>query len=142
MKNIDLYRNYLAQTAIFSALDRAGSGVSVGDFSVGPGRIPIGWSEQLIEEALSKYSVIPWLEARLLIGFSLTTSAISMFAEGWNIDSPDSRAAAYRSIMRELPGDKVTLTDDDGSRFIAGMLHGQTYCIRVGVLPGKVGVTR
>ena len=133
MQTIDLYRNYLAQTAILNALDRTGLKVSASQFTICPGRgIGSGFTVERVESAVEATRVIDWLSGRKVIGFGHTDCSIKIFADGWNVRTPSESGKALQELRAELPGPTCILTDTDGERSAAGIIHGQTYVIVVG----------
>lgn len=136
METIDLYRSYLAQTAILNAVGRAGGGLSGAPLSISPGRgFEYGFTAETSEAAIVSARKMPWLKAQRVIGFSLASSSIRMYLKDWHGSDVARRIEVFKKLRQEMPGEHMILTDDD-EVIIAGIIHGQTYTIRVGKMPG------
>lgn len=136
MQTIDLYRSYLGQTAIFKAA-RA-SDIELRSISIIPNRIANeGFDAERVEGEIGSRRTMGWLEARNAIGFSVTDASIRAFVNGWT--DADSKLTAKRmaKFKEVMPGAKMTLTDRDGTTYLAGIVHGQTWALTFGKMPVK-----
>ena len=136
MKTIDLYRIYLAQTAIVNAMDRTDGLVSLSNgFSVSDPR-DARWSDEAIERAVARERKLEWLGADELIGFSITSAEIKTFADGWSVRDKALSGKRVAAFRREMPGPTVVLIDSPGHYdpmiHVAGIIHGKTYSINMG----------
>lgn len=138
MQTIDLYRSYLGQTAIFKAA--SASDIELRSISIIPNRIANeGFDAERVEGEISSRRTMGWLEARSVIGFSVTDASIRAYVDGWT--TADHKLAAKRmaKFKEVMPGAKMTLTDRDGTIYLAGIIHGQTWALTFGRVPVKTG---
>lgn len=139
MQTIDLYRSYLGQTAILKAA--SASDIELRSISIVPNRIANDrFNAERVEGEISSRRTMPWLGAQDAIGFSVTDASIKAFARGWATADNKITAERMAKFKEVMPGAKMTLTDSDGTIYLAGIVHGQTWVLTIGKMPVKTVV--